>query len=128
MSSAFSVLLVLRGGHEKSRTWSGCREGGGGGFFAKACPTLATPWTVAHQSMEFSRQDSWMSCHSLLQGIFLIQGSNPRLLHCRWTLYGLSQEESPIAFFFLILLPLQSMLHKYRYQWAIISVKINSCI
>ena len=24
-----------------------------------------------------------MSCHSLLQGIFLIQGSNPSLLHCR---------------------------------------------
>ena len=35
---------------------------GGGGFVAKLCPTLATPWTVACQapvSMEFSRQDYW---------------------------------------------------------------------
>ena len=29
---------------------------------AQSCPTLWTPWTVAHQaplSMEFSRQDYW---------------------------------------------------------------------
>ena len=24
-----------------------------------------------------------VDCHSILQGIFLTQGSNPRLLHCR---------------------------------------------
>ena len=36
--------------------------GGGGGLFAKSCPTLATPWTVAHQaplSVGFSRQEYW---------------------------------------------------------------------
>ena len=36
--------------------------GGGGGVVAKLCPTLATPWTVAHQaplSMGFSRQEYW---------------------------------------------------------------------
>ena len=32
---------------------------------------------------------------SLLQGIFQTQGSNPGLLHCRWTLYQLSHEGSP---------------------------------
>ena len=31
-----------------------------------------------------------MGFHSLLQGIFLIQGSNPGLLHCRQVLYHLS--------------------------------------
>ena len=31
--------------------------------------------------MEFSRQEYWSGCHSLLQGIFLTQGSNPSLLH-----------------------------------------------
>ena len=34
----------------------------GGGLVAKSCPTLATPWTVAHQtplSMGFSRQECW---------------------------------------------------------------------
>ena len=36
--------------------------GGGGGLVAQSCPTLATPWTVAHQaplSMGFSRQEYW---------------------------------------------------------------------
>ena len=47
-------------------------------------------WTVAQQaplSMKFSKQESGMGCHSLLQGIFLTQGSNPGLQHCRQTLY-----------------------------------------
>ena len=36
----------------------------------------------------------WVS-HSLLQGIFLTQGSNPGLLHCRKILYCLSHQENP---------------------------------
>ena len=33
-----------------------------GGLFAKSCPTLVTPWTVALQaplSLAFSRQEYW---------------------------------------------------------------------
>ena len=33
-----------------------------GGLVAKLCPTLVTPWTIAHQSplsMGFSKQESW---------------------------------------------------------------------
>ena len=44
----------------------------------------ATPWTVAHQvplCMEFSRQEDWLGCHFLLQGIFLCQGWNLHLLY-----------------------------------------------
>ena len=36
--------------------------GGGGGVVAKLCPTLATPWTVAHQAplfLGFPRQEYW---------------------------------------------------------------------
>ena len=36
--------------------------GSGGGLVAKSCPTLATPWTIAHQaplSTGFSRQEHW---------------------------------------------------------------------
>ena len=36
-----------------------------------------------------------MGCHFLLQEIFLIQGLNPGLLHCRQTLYHLSHQGSP---------------------------------
>ena len=67
---------------------------------------FATPWTVAHQaplSTKFSRQEYWSGlhfpspgkntgagCHSLLQGIFPTQGSNPGLPHCRQILYHMS--------------------------------------
>ena len=58
----------------------------GGGLVAKSSPTLVTPWTVACQaplSIAFSRQDTRVGCHFLLQGIFLTQGLKPGLLHCR---------------------------------------------
>ena len=48
-----------------------------------------TPWTVAQLaplSMEFSRQENGVGSHSLLQGIFLTQGLNSGLLHCRQSL------------------------------------------
>ena len=60
---------------------------------AQSCPTLYNPWTIACQSMEFSRQEYWS--HSLLQGIFPTQGSNPGLLHCRQILSCLSHWGSP---------------------------------
>ena len=48
---------------------------------------FVTLWTVAHQaplSMGFSRKkkkkNTGVGCHALFQGIFLTQGSNPRLL------------------------------------------------
>ena len=40
-------------------------------------------------------QDTRMGCHTLLQGIFPTQGSNPGLLHCRWILYQLNHKGSP---------------------------------
>ena len=60
---------------------------------------FAIPWTVAYQappSMGFSRKSNGVGCHFLLQGIFLTQGSNPGLPHCRQTLYHLSHQESPL--------------------------------
>ena len=40
-------------------------------------------------------QNTGVGSLSLLQGIFLTQGSNPGLPHCRWTLYQLSHKGSP---------------------------------
>ena len=37
-------------------------------------------------------KNTGVGCHSLLQGIFLTQGSNPCLLHCRQMLYPLSPQ------------------------------------
>ena len=35
-------------------------------------------------------------CHALLQGLFLTQGSNPGLPHCRQILHCLSHQGSPM--------------------------------
>ena len=59
---------------------------------------FATPWTVACQaplSREFSRQEYWSGSQSLRQGIFLTQGLNPVLLHCRQIPYHLRHQGSP---------------------------------
>ena len=39
--------------------------------------------------------NTWVGSLSLLQQIFLTQGSNPGLLHCRWILYQLSYNGNP---------------------------------
>ena len=53
-----------------------------------------TPWTVAYQAPLWNSpgKNTGMSCHSLLQGIFLTQRLNPGLLHCRQILYCLSHQ------------------------------------
>ena len=83
------------------------KDGHGGGLVTKSCPTLLTPWTVAHQaslSMEFSRQEYWsgspcpppgdLSDSEIKPGL-LHWASNPGLLHCRWIFYHLSHQRSP---------------------------------
>ena len=47
--------------------------------------TLFCPWS-------FPGKNTGMGCHSLLQGIFLTQGSNPGLLHCKQILYHLCHQ------------------------------------
>ena len=49
---------------------------------------LLCPWTSPGKNTE-------VVSHSLLQGIFLTQGSNLGLLHCRRILYWLSHQGSP---------------------------------
>ena len=44
---------------------------------------LLCPWSSLGKN-------TGLGCHSLLQGIFMTQGSNPGLLHCRQILYQLS--------------------------------------
>ena len=60
--------------------------------------SLQTPWTVALQaplSMGFSRQNTGVDCHFLLQWIFPTRGWNLGLLHGRQILYHLSHQGSP---------------------------------
>ena len=64
----------------------------------QSCQLFATPWTTAHQaplSMGFSRQNTGVDCHFLLQGTFPTQGSNLGLPHWRQILYCLSHKGIP---------------------------------
>ena len=58
---------------------------------------FSTPWTVAYQDSpwDFPGKSTGVGCHFLLQGISPTQGLNPSVLHCRQTLYCLSQQGSP---------------------------------
>ena len=60
----------------------------------------ATVWTVAHQaplSMGFPGKNTGVGCHALLQGIFLTQGLNLRLLHCRLIFYCWATWKTPMV-------------------------------
>ena len=66
---------------------------------------FATPWTVACTRLlcpwDFLGKSTGVGCHFLLQGIFLTQGSNPGLPHCKQTLYRLSHQGSPPSKFYV---------------------------
>ena len=52
----------------------------GGGLVTKSCPTIATPWTVAHQallSIGFSRQEYWSGLPFLSPGDLPDPGIEP---------------------------------------------------
>ena len=65
----------------------------------KSAQFFTTPWTVACTKLlhpwDFQGKSTGVGCHFLLQRIFPTQGSNPGLLHCRQTIYCLSQQGSP---------------------------------
>ena len=66
---------------------------------AQSCPTLCDPMDCSlpgssvHGILQ-ARIQEWVASHSLLQGIFPAQGSNPGLLHCRRILDCLSHQRA----------------------------------
>ena len=62
---------------------------GGVRLFGVQPTRLFGPW-------DFPGSGTGVDCHFLLQGIFLTQGLNPGLPHCRQTLYRLSHQGSPL--------------------------------
>ena len=59
-------------------------------WVSQSCQPFAIPWTIAGLAPLSMELTTGMGSYSLLQGIFLTQGSNPDLLHCRQILYHLS--------------------------------------
>ena len=68
---------------------------------AQSCPTLcdsvdcSPQGSAVHGILQARKLE--LVCHSLLQEIFLIQWSNPGLLHGREILHHLSYQGSPIG-------------------------------
>ena len=65
-----------------------------------------TSWTEAHQiplSMGFSKKNSQEESHSLLQGIYLSRDQTQVFLHCRWILYHLRHQGSPVFIEILVI-------------------------
>ena len=54
------------------------------------------PGSYVHGILQASILEWGVGSHFLLQGIFLTQGSNLGLLLCRWILYHLSHQGSPL--------------------------------
>ena len=71
---------------------------------SQSCLTLCDP-TDFLLLWNSPGKNTGVGCHFLLQGIFLTQGLNPGLRHCRQTLYCLS-EDSPNLLQNLLLGPL----------------------
>ena len=62
------------------------------------CPTLSSSMDCSPPGSSVwnsQGKNTGVDCHFLLQGIFLTQGSNTHLLHCRLILYCLSHQGSP---------------------------------
>ena len=67
---------------------------------AKSCLTLCDPMDQLARFLcpwDFPGKNSGVGCHFLLQGFFLTQGSNLRLLHWQADSLLLSHEGSPLA-------------------------------
>ena len=67
---------------------------------AQSCPTLCNPMDCSPPGSSVHEilhgKNTGVSCHFLLQRIFLTQGSNLHLLHCKWIFLPLSHQGSPI--------------------------------
>ena len=71
---------------------------------AQLCPTLCNPMDCS-PPWNFLGKNTGVGCHSLIQGIFLSQGSNLGLPRCRQILYLLSRQGNTfnISFAFIYL-------------------------
>ena len=73
-----------------------------GGFLTTGCGYCSVaPWTVATRLLcpwNFPGKNIGVGSHSLLQGIFPIQGLNPSPLHCSQILYLLSHKGPPVFY------------------------------
>ena len=97
---------------------------------AQLCPTLyelmdcRLPGSSVHG--DSPGKNTGVGCHTLLQGTFSTQGSNPGFLHCMWILHHLSHQGRPLntgvgSLFFLqgVFLIQESNRGLLNYRWIL---------
>ena len=74
---------------------------------AQSCPALCNPMDCSQPGSsvhgDSPGKHTRLGCHSLLQGIFLTQGSNLHLPHCRQILNHLSYREAHVYLYVIYL-------------------------
>ena len=70
----------------------------------QSCPTLCNPMYCSPPGSsvhgDSPGKNTIVGCHAFLQELFLTQGLNPCLLHCKWIIYPLSHLGSPCLWWF----------------------------
>ena len=68
------------------------------------CLNLCNPMEYSPPSSSvhgiFQARNTGVGCHALLREIFPTQGSNPRILHCRWILHCWAIREAHVVWLF----------------------------
>ena len=87
---------------------------------AHSCPAVCKPMDYSLPGSSVSGdspgKNTGVGCHSLLQGIFPAQWSNPGLPHCRWSLDWLSQQGSPCIYIYMhIYLSIHTYTHTHTH-------------
>ena len=80
---------------KRSNLWASWYENRVSGWKWKSLSSVrlfVTPWTSLLCPWNSPGKNAEVRCSFFLQGIFLTQGSNPGLLHCRQTVYHLSHQ------------------------------------
>lgn len=72
--------------------------------FSLGCLSVSYPFAFLYCSWDICGKNTGVGCHSFLQEIFPIQGSDPGLLYCREILYHLSHQGSPLECYWCIFL------------------------
>ena len=90
-TSVMGKCLENKAGNRQFSSWKPCTV-----LVAQSCLTLcdSVVWSPPDSSVHGNLQArilEWVATYSLLQGIFLTQGWNPGLLHCRQSISHLSQ-------------------------------------
>ena len=97
----------------------------------QSCPTVYSPMDYSLLGSSVSGDspgnNTQVCFHSLPQGIFPAQWSNPGLLHCRWSLDWLSHQRSPYIYIYMhIYLSIHTHTHICIYIYTFFQTKTQN--